>query len=131
MAARSRSLYLFLYLLTVVIGILSRNGMIGKGPLFHKDLGDALYAVAAYFLIAVLFPKWPSLRLGAVALTYCVAIEYFKLVPGLGAVRQTLPGKLILGTGFSYRDILMYVVGTVATTFVEREVQVFNGNPQR
>ncbi len=43
---------------TVVLGILSRSRPIGWYP-YDKSLGDLLYAVAAYLVLALLLPRRP------------------------------------------------------------------------
>lgn len=75
--------------------------------------GDTLYATLIFFLAALLWPRWPPWRLALIALDFCYAIELSQLykTPWLDALRGTLPGRLVLGAGFRWGDLLCYAVG--------------------
>ncbi|MCX7792018.1 MAG: DUF2809 domain-containing protein [Chloroflexaceae bacterium] len=75
--------------------------------------GDTLYATLVYLLVALAWPHWATWRLGLVALGACYAIELSQLIqaPWLDALRGTLPGRLVLGTGFLWSDLTCYAVG--------------------
>lgn len=82
--------------------------------------GDALYALAAYLGLVALAPRWSGLVVGAVAATWCVAVELFQLtgIPlALGA--QFTPAMLLLGTVFDPRDLVVYVVTVALATAVD------------
>jgi hypothetical protein len=77
--------------------------------------GDALYAAAAYLGIALIAPGLPAIVVGAIAASWCVAVELFQLtgVP-LQAGAEFPPAMLLLGTVFDARDLVVYLV-TVAS----------------
>lgn len=81
--------------------------------------GDALYAAMAYLVVVVLAPRWPVWPVAAVAAGWCIAVELLQLT-GLPAAWGAAfpPVRLVLGTGFDGRDILVYVmaVGVCAAT---------------
>lgn len=56
------------------------------------------------------------------ALFICFSIEFLQLYNSewIVAVRQTLPGKLILGSGFLWSDLLAYIIGVVAAFIFEK-----------
>jgi hypothetical protein len=100
---------------TVALGFVSRLYPLGFF-LYDKSLGDVLYAVAAYLVLAlVLFrkpPKWVAL----LALALCLAVEFFQAT-GIPARYEHIPGlALLLGTTFSWHDAACYFVG-VALAF--------------
>ena len=96
---------------TVWLGLASR-----RWPLpgvFAEYTGDALYAVAAYWAIALLRPAWPAAALAAAAWGASAAVEASQLFhpPWLDAIRATRPGALLLGHGFKVEDLAAYAVG--------------------
>jgi hypothetical protein len=98
----------------IVLGLASRSGLATR---LHvpKDVGDVLYAVMAFLLAALAMPRASSLQVAGFAFLYCLLIEAFKLVPGpsLDSLRQSLPGRLLLGHDFSVLDIVDYVLGVL------------------
>jgi hypothetical protein len=99
--------------LTVALGLLSRLAPIGW-PVYDKSLGDALYAVAAYLVLALVLHRWPVCRVAALALAACLAVEAFKFTglparyAGYGAVRW------LLGTTPSWHNVACYALGIAA-----------------
>ena len=77
--------------------------------------GDALWTVAAYLTLALLFPRWPPLWLGLAALATSIAVELSQLIDAtwLNSIRSTTPGRWLLGSGFLWIDLLRYLVGAV------------------
>src|SRR5262249_51900337 len=107
--------------LTMALGFLSRYHPIGW-PVYDKSLGDVLYAVAAYLLLAILLPRRSPNWIAVVALTLCLAIETFQAtgVPAryahIGVVRW------ILGTTFAWHDIACYCIGVGLIAILDRKV---------
>jgi hypothetical protein len=103
---------------TVALGLLSRLRPVGW-PVYDKSLGDVLYAVAAYLALALLLYRRPQAQVAALALAWCLAVESFKLtgIPArhasLGAVRW------LLGTTFSWHNIVCYVGGVALIAGVD------------
>lgn len=84
-------------------------------------LGDALYAFMMYYIISFLFVKKNIIFRGLLALTVCYTIELSQLYQAdwINMVRQTLPGKLVLGSGFLYTDLLAYLLGVLFALCVD------------
>jgi len=98
---------------TVILGIVSRRLHVGL-DWWDKSLGDALYAVAVYLVFSLAFPRWGAPRTGSIALLFCVAIELFQWT-GIPAAHARLPlVRWLIGTQFSPRDLLCYLVGVLA-----------------
>lgn len=55
------------------------------------------------------------------AVLCCWAIEIFQLyqAPWINEIRATLPGKLILGSGFLWSDMVAYVVGAALGMWID------------
>lgn len=112
-AWRARWLYLLLVLLTIGLGLAHRH-FAGRlpGPL-RKEPGDALWAMMVFFGVAMLFPRWPTLRTAGAALLFSVMIEFTQLyhAPWIDTLRSYTLGHLILGSGFAWIDMAAYAVG--------------------
>ena len=97
-------------LLTVALGLLSRKLHLHI-PLWDKSLGDVLYAVAAYLVLALARPRWSARRVAGWSLLFCLAVEAFQLTP----IPLRLSGnpvlRLLLGTTFAWHDVACYFVG--------------------
>lgn len=82
--------------------------------------GDALYTVAVY---AGLVLVWPGARrglLGVVAAAWSVGVEFLQLtgVPADLAGRFP-PAALVLGSGFDPRDLAVYVLAAAAVVTID------------
>ncbi len=107
---KTRSIYLVMTALTIMLGILSRK--IDFIPLF---IGDVLYAIMVYFgFRAVWLHLQPFYRI-LLPLLFCFLIELQQLAqwPWLVFIRQTTLGHYVLGQGFLWSDLLCYTFGIV------------------
>ncbi|MFG6446041.1 DUF2809 domain-containing protein [Microbacterium sp. P07] len=85
--------------------------------------GDALYAVAVYAGLVVLFPAPRPPLIGAIAAAWCLSIELFQLtgVP-LALAAAFPPIVLVLGTGFDARDLVVYSAAAAAAAAIDLAV---------
>jgi hypothetical protein len=96
----------------IALGLASR-----KYPLFPAFLGkypgDAFWAMMVYFALTVIKPNARVLMVGIVSLAISCLDEFSQMyqVQWLNSIRSTTIGHLILGTMFSWNDILAYLVG--------------------
>lgn len=76
--------------------------------------GDALYAVLAYLLIALVLARRPRSLVAALAIILCTSVELLQLteLPGDAAAAFS-PAALVLGRGFDQRDLLVYAFAIV------------------
>lgn len=90
--------------------------LVGSGPVAGL-LGDALYAVMLYLVLAFLLPRSRALVIGACALALCAVVELFQLtgLPSLWA-NTFWPVRLVLGAGFDPLDLIAYALGAGLTT---------------
>ena len=88
--------------------------------IFSDITGDALYAVAAYLAVVIVVPRATPVLVGAIALGWCVAVELFQLT-GLPLAwgADIPPLRLVLGTGFDPRDLLVYGAAVAASVLVD------------
>ncbi len=116
---RNRAAVLSLLVVVIGLGLASRTFDQSLPGFVVANAGDALWTIAAYLTLAVLFPTWAPLRLGLAALGISFAVECSQLLDWtfLNAIRKTIPGRLLLGSGFLWADLLRYFAGAaVATT---------------
>jgi hypothetical protein len=97
----------------IVVGLASRRfpglfpAVLGKYP------GDALWALMVFFVLGVVLPRNTTRRLGLYALVISFAVEFSQLyqAPWINAIRGTTPGHLVLGSTFSWGDLVAYTAG--------------------
>ena len=116
---RNRSLYLFLVLVTIVVGLLSRTRFVPD--VIYPYVGDYLYAVMVFFIIGFLFQTKNSLKVALVSVFICYLIEFLQLYQAewINAVRSSTLGALVLGSGFLWSDIICYTFGGITGYLLE------------
>jgi hypothetical protein len=90
-------------------------------PLIATYGGDTLYATLVYLLVGLIWPRAAIRRVGLAALGLCAAVEISQLyhAPWLDAIHATTPGRLVLGSGFLWSDLVCYAVGVVLGVAVD------------
>ena len=84
-------------------------------------VGDALYAVMVYLLVALAVPKTRAAAVGGVAFGLCVIIELAQLTGVSAAVVQAWwPARYLLGTTFQALDLVAYAVGAGAAAVLDQ-----------
>jgi hypothetical protein len=97
---------------TVVLGLASRLYPVGWF-LYDRVLGEVLYAVAAYLVLAVLLVRKSPLFIAVVTFGCCLAVELFKLT-GIPAENQhVFLVRWFLGMTFSVVNLGYYLLGAV------------------
>jgi len=107
--------YLGLLIATVALGLATRR-FPSVFPVFVARYGgDALWAAMVLWLAALLSPTSPTWRLALLALAISVGVEVSQLyrAPWIDAIRATRVGRLALGEGFLWSDLLCYGAGVV------------------
>ncbi len=110
---RNRPFYLFLIILIVVIGLLSRSRFVPE--FIYPYLGDFMYAVLIFFIIGFVLHKQKSARIAFISITLCYMIEIIQLYQSdwINTIRSYTIGGLILGHGFLWSDLISYTVGGI------------------
>ena len=110
---RNRYIYAVAILVVIALGLLSRRQPSYLPAALGKYPGDALWAMIVFLGVGFLFPRLASGFAGLTAFLFSCAVEVSQLyhAPWIESVRDTLPGRLILGRGFSWCDMEAYAVG--------------------
>lgn len=100
---------------TIALGLFSRKVPLGFF-LWDKSLGDALYAVMIFGLVALVRPNARPRRIGAVAFAVCFGLELFQLT----GIPKTLPRILraAIGDTFAWHDVVCYAIGALAAAVI-------------
>jgi hypothetical protein len=121
-SARLRVLYSAVAVGTIAVGLAVNRGVLPLGGRARDLIGDALWAFMMTWWIAALAPGVSLRRRGVIALAICFAVEFSQLLhsPYLDALRRSVVGRLVLGSGFDARDLVAYAVGVVAALLIGR-----------
>ncbi len=105
---KQRLIYALLIITVIIAGLASR-----RIPTIPLWIGDLLWALMVYLIVRFLFIRSTIKKVAVISLAFCFAIEFSQLyhAPWIDALRQTLFGKLVLGSGFLWGDLLAYVGG--------------------
>lgn len=118
---RQRATLTTVLLLVIALGLGSRGEGLGLPAFVSQHAGDTLWTVAVYLSLALLRPKTLPIVLGAAAISISVVVELSQLIdaPWLHAIRGTLPGRLLLGSGFLWIDLVRYAAGAGAIFLID------------
>ena len=132
MKNKKRLIYILTIVLTITAGLFVRSKKMWFSDAVNLYAGDALYAFMMYYIVCVVFIKKNIMFRAVTGLFICYTIEISQLYQAdwINAIRQTLPGKLILGSGFLYSDLLAYFIGIAAATTVDY-LFIYNSTSQR
>ena len=124
---RNRPLYALLAGLTIVVGLASRHFAFLLPPWLAKNAGDVLYAVMAYWLLGLCFPRLSPAYTALAAGLFCFGIEFLKFVqaPWLIAARHNRFGMLVFGSGFHVSNLVCYALGVLAALLIEKTLTSF------
>lgn len=106
---------------TIALRLASRKWPMLFPALLGKYPGDALWALMVYWTIAWVTPNAPIKKVAVLALLISYADEFSQLyqAPWIDAIRSTTLGHLILGSTFSWLDMLAYTVGVAIGAAIE------------
>ncbi len=95
-------------------------------------IGDVLVVILIYCFMQA-FYKFRVLPLAIVVLAFSFVIEflqYLKFVNLIG-LKLSKVARVVLGTAFSWKDILMYIIGFIIITIVEYYRKAINNKATR
>jgi hypothetical protein len=131
---RRRVKYASLLLAVILLGLASRAYSPPLPSFVRAYVGDALWALAAYLTVAILFPRLPIRWATLVAGLFCLTVELSQLyhAPWIDGLRQIRAAALLLGHSFLWSDLVCYGlgigVGMLAETLTARPPS-FNHRP--
>jgi len=102
----------------VILGLVVARGIPATAA---TDIaGDALYAVAVYTGLVLVWPRARRITLAVVAAVWCVGVELFQLtgVP-IALAERFPPVALVLGSGFDPRDLAVAVLAVASAVAVD------------
>src|SRR5262245_29707348 len=103
---------------TVFLGLASRLHPIGWF-LYDRVLGEVLYAVAAYLVLAMLLVRRPPWLIAGMAFGCCLAVEVFKLTGVPAANQRVFLVRWFLGMTFAWVNLGYYFIGVVLIAFAD------------
>lgn len=122
--------YAVLFCITIPVGLATRK----KPQWFYEPIavygGDILWATLFFFFFRFFFPAKKLWVIATYTYAFAVAIEISQLyhAPWLDKIRVTFLGKMILGFGFLWSDIICYAIGVLIgwgiATFTEKSSSV-------
>jgi len=113
---KARIVYFIMICCIILLGLISRQ--ISFVPLF---IGDILWAIMIFYIIRFIFIDTDIKVIFLVSLMLCYMVEISQLYQEewINNIRKTIPGRLILGQGFLWSDIISYTFGISFATFFE------------
>lgn len=117
----NRILYSAVIIITIVTGIFIRIKKAWFPDIVNLYLGDIFYAFMMYYIVSFIAINKKSIFCGLLALIICYSIELSQLYQAvwINEIRQTIPGRLILGSGFLWSDLLAYFLGILAALLID------------
>lgn len=113
---KARIGYFFLILVIIILGLLSRR--YSAIPLW---IGDVLWAMMIYFIARFFSLNSPVKNIAIAALAICCAVEFSQLysAPWINSLRHAFLGRMLLGEGFLWGDLLSYTIGVFGAIAVD------------
>ena len=114
---KSRLINLAIIIMTIITGLLSRK--ISFIPFF---IGDILWAFMMYYVIRFISIKSEIIKVFIISLIVSFSVEFSQLYQAhwINTIRHTLPGRLILGQGFLWSDLLAYTAGCILAMLFQK-----------
>lgn len=114
---RRRVILAVLAAVTVTIGLVVHRGVSGT---FGDIAGDALHAVLIYLLVALIAPRTRRPVVAVIAFAVCSGIELLQLTALPREWAAVFPPiRLVLGSGFDARDIVVYAAAVAAASVID------------
>lgn len=123
-------IYLLLFVFCTWLALATRHHRQYFHPIVVKYGGDIIWAGMFIFLLRIFFTKSALWKLAVFNYILGVADECSQLIttPWFVAIRQTKLGKLMLGVGFVWSDLICYAIGTllafIIAYFLENKMQI-------
>ncbi len=118
-------------LLTIPLGLAVRYAPLHLPWFLYKYLGSFLWAVALYWFIATLLPRLHPKALVTIATLAALTVEFSRLTPirPIDNFRLTLPGQLLLGRFFSFKNIAAYLLAIGCCALIDQYLAPGRRNP--
>lgn len=123
--ARHRGAYVLCIAVVICLGLGSRSDFIGLPPTLAEYAGDALWALMVFLGFGLMMAHRRTVTVAGLAVACCVVVETSQLyqAPWINELRQTLPGRLTLGSVFGWGDLAAYCMGIAIGALGELAMQ--------
>lgn len=121
-AVRNRLIYFIIFLLSIVLGLMSKVFASSLPQVLTFYLGDIIWGFMIFIGIAFLFRKKSTVYIVVAALILSFGIEYSQLLNNdiLNDLRTTTLGNLILKDGFHVSSLVCYSIGVSVGALIEK-----------
>lgn len=94
-------------------------------------IGDMLVVILIYcFVKTFVNANVLSTAIGVLLFSFLIeTLQYLKIVELLG-LQQYKIARIIIGTSFSWADILMYTIGIAIVLAIEKGIEIKNATPK-
>lgn len=132
-AARQRWRIYVALAMTIMLGLGSRTTAVPLPSFVVDHFGDALWTVAVYLGLCLVWPRQRTVVIASGALTISVLVELSQLLDWdwLVALRQTTLGRLALGVSFVGLDLVRYAAGALAMLGIEAVLDPLRSHERR
>jgi hypothetical protein len=112
---KGRIVYFLLFCLCTCLALATRHYKAWFPNLIVVYGGDVIWAGMFVFFLRILFVRTALWKLALINYILGVLDECSQLItaPWFVAIRQTKLGKLMLGVGFVWSDLVCYAIGTL------------------
>lgn len=112
---KRRLVYFLLFLVIIPVGLATRKQPQWFPTFIATYGGDVLWSAMFFWLFRCIWPAKPLHTIALYTYTFGVAIEVSQLyhAPWIDRLRGTFPGKMILGHGFLWSDLVCYLAGVL------------------
>lgn len=119
MTRNPRIIYAVLGVLIILLGLLSRR--ITFIPAFT---GDLLWATMIFFIVRFVLFRASFSLITIISLLVCYLVELSQLYQSgwINQIRQTTFGRLVLGQGFLWSDLIAYAVGILLGLLIDKMI---------
>lgn len=119
MIKRNRKVYFLFIIITILIGLFSRNTILSNWVINY--VGDYLYAVLLFLIFGFIFTKTETYKILIISLLFCWSIEFLQLYQAdwINFIRSYKASRLILGNNFQWNDIFSYTFGAMTGYILE------------
>ena len=121
---RSRRVYLLAIAVLFLFGLPSRLVPQLLPAFYVNYIGDALWAMAIFFMLGVVFPAASTKRfvMTTLAITYAIEISELYQADWINELRSIKIIGLILGYTFLWTDLVMYTLGIAVGALLEKRL---------
>jgi hypothetical protein len=115
-----RSLHFLLFVFCIWLALVTRSHAAWFTPLVQEYGGDVAWSAGFLFLVRAIFIRRNVYKLAVICYLLGVIDELSQLLEyrWIAAIRETYIGRLMLGVGFVWSDLVCYAIGVMLALLV-------------